>query len=619
MGIFSRVLSGVSEFGKDVRAPFIGALKGAQRTPELLSRAGAAVGERLSKDLTPALNALGVSSVTKKVAEALPQGIKRSLPSVTETVKKGVEASKPEGFGEQVGFLGEQIAETFLPGSAGSKIASKIAPKAFKAAELAGKAKGTVPFTAKALKEGATAIGEGLVGGATSIAQGADKKQAVTSAGVSAAFPVVGFGLKTVGNVARTLVPQMSKLFTGVPVEAYDKLIKDPGVVLERISKASKDGDEFTQELYSSVANSLDSLDSAKAKNYKKQIEKFTKNDGSTTSIAQNTVDEIGSGFEKVLNDYKFVVNPKEGTKKGVLAVDVDFDQSFKRFTPAQRSEVQNMVSDINRWDDYSPIGFNDLRRKIGDYYKGGADTKEFDGFVTKMKKELSKRIYKAYPKLAKINKEFHLSSDFIDGLRKELSFKDTNLQTTGLRKLVNAFNKKNDFYRKAVKELGEKTANDFLADIAALSFSQLQPEGLSRVALGLSTGALGVAGAAFGAPDEGALEKLKASTIALPLLTFASPRLSAYAVGYGSKALKSKAAQSAASAVSGLKQPVGALSGRVLSAPQEEVDVETEIKPTDPRIKSFVEQARLQGFTDEELNAYLLEKGLPPLTELSI
>lgn len=510
----------------------VGALKGAGSTALNLGQMG-----------SDALNAgydatIGKMTGTKgQQTDEFTQGLKQDY-------------LKPENMAQNVGFYGEQIAENLIPATKVAKVGALS-----KVSKLTASAPKAVKWGANLLTRAGV---EGLEGAVMAKAQGGDASE---SAAISAAIPILGDAAKGAGFVARKLAQVMSSATSGVPTEALEYAFQNPTAVRGAIKEMSKDPEMGVQKLVQTAEDAFDSLKEARDVGYRTSMDGIqqstmrTKN-GQLYIKLPVSAEDVKEGISQSKLGQE-IWKPVNVTTKGVKDVmtrtlgefdvkkgkdGMDFATSRLEPHAGTIEKIRNMVYN---WQDVSPLGLNKLAQKIGDYRITGpgitAD-KQFNAFIQATKKNISGYIGdKAGPKIANMNKEYAMSTEFLDDLRDSLKLgKDKPEQVA--RKLMNAFNDKSVWYRGLVEELGEKTAKDLRADIAGMLMSSWTPQGLGKYV----TGAI-----------------LGSATGVVPALVAASPKLAGLASTAAGTIAKSKAAKKAGELVEPLGRAIGVQSTR--------------------------------------------------------
>lgn len=322
-------------------------------------------------------------------------------------------------------------AAAFASGSGEVAVASKLAKYAGFAKQ--GAAYGGAFGASNALKENKNAfdiVRETLSG-------------AAKGAAVSVAVPAVFEGtVRAVKNVA--------SLYSGVPKEALEQAFKNPNKVGEAARKYSKDP-EATGEILTKANKSFEVIKKARSGDYEKALSEL-QNSGYKPKTDQVVIND---GLNEIINKF----NPK------VLS-------------PGEVAKMDELRNLYQNWDDFTPLGLNDLKRAIRNRVNIG-NSKELNAMATMAEGKLKTIINNTDPAIGKMNAEYGAASDFINNLQKEIfSKRSTMSDSTKLNRLLSIFNQKSDTRLKLVQELGDKAGQDLINEITGAAMSSWLPTG---------------------------------------------------------------------------------------------------------------------------------------------
>lgn len=166
-----------------------------------------------------------LDKISKPIAEKVSGKESPNLPTAIETFGEDL---KPKTNAEKAGFVTEQVAEFFIPGAAAPKAATKVS----KIGNIAA-------------RTGREVINAGVV----TSAQGGSVKDVVTSAGITAAVPIVGKVADIVTKPARKVLaeriaPGLLNKYILRPVARDFHFGKDPGlgVAKEGLTANTREG-----------------------------------------------------------------------------------------------------------------------------------------------------------------------------------------------------------------------------------------------------------------------------------------------------------------------------------------------------------------------------------------
>lgn len=460
----------------------------------------------------PVFNPFGIySKVTGKINEKLSEA-----------------NLEPEGTAEKFGFGAEQVSEFFIP-AGGVARAGKAIDAGIQGLNYGSKATKVLSLAGK--------MGLGATEAVTvTAAQGGDRNEIKNAAIFGGAFPIL---IKTIGAAGKAMsevAKYTASSLSGVPREAIEYALKNPQKVQTAIKTAVEEGgDAATQRIYDNAVGALDELKKARRLNFESGLAKLEK-EATYTKNGQLYVKRVLTGAEaKATKGYVAGTSigvPTNLTTKGIKDVATTtlkefgvkakgslIDWSEAAIDNSHGKKLQEIISRVYKWSDFTPTGLNRLRQIVDGYKLGGinlgSSEKQFNSIIGKLRTNLSEYVGTRVPQIAEMNKKYALESEVIDNIRKQLKIGSAD-PNTALRKLVNVFNPKSQVYRPVVEELGEKAGKDLMSDIAALTMVQWTAEGLGKYL----TGSISGAGLGLGFVNPAAL-----ATIPVTLAT-SSPRI---------------------------------------------------------------------------------------------
>jgi len=226
---------------------------------------------------------------------------------------------------------------------------------------------------------------------------------------------------------------------------------------------------------------SFEDIKKIRAQNYQDALEKV-KADIRISRTGQN------AGRLYIKNTTTGILEP---TKITTVGVKQELTKTLKEFNPKILSKTENnQISElknlINEWDDITPLGLNDLKRALRNRINIG-NSKELNAIITRVENNLRNYVNTRAPQIGEMNRNYAEASEFINKLQKELFGTTSRLSdSTKLNRLLSAFNQKSDVRTKLIEELGEKTGQDLLNEIAGAAMSSWLPTGwVQRFVLG--------------------------------------------------------------------------------------------------------------------------------------
>lgn len=334
------------------------------------------------------------------------------------------------------------------------EVALAVSPyaKGAKAVQFTGKLAEKFPTIARYAGYGAQGA---KYGGGFGVSQSLQKdedtkgviKEAITGATTGA---LIGVAIPAIVEGTVRAAKNVIALYSGVPKDALERAFNNPETVGVAARKYSKDT-EATQEILSKANKSFDKIKETRSTDYK------------------NALNELQNKGYKPKIDKKIVKNSLDGIIK-------EFNP--KVLSPQEVSKLDELKTLYQDWDDFTPLGLNDLRRSLRNRVVVG-NSRELNSVITQMEKNLNKTVDKADPLIGEMRRNYAEASDFIEDLQKELFGKNSKLSdNTKLNRLLGIFSQKNDVRLKLVEQLGEQTGQDLLNEITGAAMSSWLPTG---------------------------------------------------------------------------------------------------------------------------------------------
>jgi len=418
-----------------------------------------------------------------KLTGIQPVGGQESFNSSLDAVRSKLEGSNTV---QKIAKGAEQIGEFFVPVGGQAK-----------GLQVGGNLLKSMPNLGKV----ANIVGRGLSEGVEQMVRSSaqrgttegSKNDFLLGAATSPTLKAVGLAAKGAGSVTKGIVSKVS----GVPAEAINLALKSPAKVKKAMRDFAASGDIAPEQILAHAEDAFNSVKSMRDDAYRAAIEKVQ----NAKNFKLGDPGEVKNAFIAPLKKFGFDIGENGSV---VFGKKVTLPKN-------KQSEIDEVVSRMNEWDDFSPLGINDLRKVVSSYKKNGvlASTadKQFNSILGKIENGLSDYASELSPKIKELNKAYAKDSELLDHAMSALSL-GKGKPDTAARKLLNVLNPKSDVYRKVLQDLGERAGKDLESQIAGYSMSKFIPEGLtSRVGAGVATG-LGaltnpafIAGAAASSP----------------------------------------------------------------------------------------------------------------------
>lgn len=411
--------------------------------------------------------ALGISRLGAKALQTIMPSDelgRRGDKTAAEYIKDTGIAT-PTNNAQKLGFMGEQIAEFFVPGGASLK-AGNIASNAVKGGRLI---KG-------ATKLASTGVVEGFLGaGQTAFQEGAFnnnvKNAGIASAVVPAGFSALGKTLKTAGKVGGELLGKT----TGAGGEAIFQAFKNPNVV-KFAREAGKDIEGFQGEVLNETKSALSLLAEKRANAYQKRLNKIKLNKTELDNItfdvrdkAVNLMDNFDISFAPQVDDVGKSLNQ------------LDFSNST---LIEGQNVVQKALNDVMSWTDNTPAGLDKLKRRLGSYADQLSSREKRQGLsiVLDLKNTIDDSLKKNVNGYEAMTSGYREASNLIDDIQKTFSIGNNKAKETQLKKILGSLRDNNENRKELLEVLGQTGGKDLIGKVAGSQLSKTAPKGLSGV-----------------------------------------------------------------------------------------------------------------------------------------
>jgi hypothetical protein len=157
----------------------------------------------------------------------------------------------------------------------------------------------------------------------------------------------------------------------------------------------------------------------------------------------------------------------------------LDFSQSTIHSGADQR-RVRSIVTDIQGWTDWSPLGVDTLKRRVRDFY---SDSSQARALVKGMDAPITASLNQV-PGYLDMTSDYRTLSKLIGDAESELSLGPKSKPGTAIRKLSYALNQNNE-YRKMLIEALDQYSPGLKDQVAGSHMSRIVPRGLARYQAG--------------------------------------------------------------------------------------------------------------------------------------
>lgn len=320
---------------------------------------------------------------------------------------------------------------------------------------------------------------------------------AATTAGISAALPVVGRGLLKGASIA---VKNIASILSGTPKSVINYAIKNPG---------------FGRGMREAIKNPS-------------SINKVIRaSETAFSNIRKQKTSLFKEGFDNIVRKYKSkIVNVESALNKfsdklddiGIYKTEKGFDFSASPLDEAEEKLIRRVINLINK---NKQIGFkaaNNLKRKVRTFYSTRR-TDTYNSLITDLGKRIDDEIISVAPEMKLLNRKYAEAAEFAKLLQKEFKVGlQSGRPSQSIRALRNAFRDNNEVSLALLKEMESVGGSEILDLLAGHYFTEIFPSGI--LAKVLSTVVFGASG------------------FAAPTLIAAAPLASPRAVGAGARAV---------------------------------------------------------------------------------
>jgi hypothetical protein len=377
-----------------------------------------------------------------------------------EAFNQNIDAARsriaPQGLAQKAGQAVEQVGEFFVPAGGGAKLAT-----------AGGRIMASAPRLGKVANILGTGLREGVEQSVRASAQRGNteglKTDFLTGALTNPALKTAGMLGKGGINLGKGVVSKLS----GVPLEAMDLAFKNPAAVKKSMRELAESGEDAAERIVKSAEDAFNSVKAQRDVAYRSALEDIA---GTVKTVADP--DKVKQAFLSPLKNFGFNVAEDGSVAFGKKVI----------LPKSKQGDIEEVVSRLNEWDDFSPLGIDDLRKVVRSYeapkLMGSSADKQFNAIINSIADGLNDYTASLSPKIKKMRDAYAKDSRLLDEAMKSVSL-GKDKPATAARKLLNVLNPKSDVYRKVLLDLGERAGKDLTSDVAGYSMSSLIPEGL--------------------------------------------------------------------------------------------------------------------------------------------
>lgn len=355
----------------------------------------------------------------------------------------------PDSTMGKVGKFGEQAAEFMIPGGMISKGA-----KAVEGVTAGMRAAPLVNTGARAALEGISAAG--VTGAQTGGDTSQMKTAGLTAGATSAALPAVG-------ALARKAGPAILGKTTGAGEESI------------RVAANSADRPAFTKamrggtdepEIVGNFKQAVGNAQASRSADYRAQLAKISQQQGPPLDITP-----VRQELLKRLQNFRVKVTPNG----------LDFSRSV--VPPGEENTVKQIAEDVIGWDDYTPLGVDALKRRIGNQYSHNSDVR---ALMQAVKDSTRGVLNTSVPGYADMTKGWETASKFINEVVPEFSLGPNAKTGAAIRKISYALKQNNEYRQMLTEALDQFTNSDLKGQLAGYHLKDTLPKGLMGVGSGI-------------------------------------------------------------------------------------------------------------------------------------
>jgi len=301
-------------------------------------------------------------------------------------------------------------------------------------------------YSARQLKEG-----EKITPGGLAVSAGIGGAVPVVFAAGAAVIRFVGSALKRAGSVV-----------TGKGKAIIDTIMKRPGAAKIGLKE---DSAKVLRQMGTDVRKAVQTIHQEAQDDYAKALAELPKGKDMSKQ-------GLKSYLTKTFRKFKVVVDPRKQT--------LDFSQSTLR--KSEERILREIFGVINKWDDMSPEGMNRLGIKIGNYIKGGEQSKALNSIIYGMKKNVRGYLGSRIPEAKAMNASYAKQMDFVEALEQELSIKGAFESEAGLiktmRKIDKIFGQNKEPVRDLIMRLEKEAGIEVLGKAAGKEIAEVSVTG---------------------------------------------------------------------------------------------------------------------------------------------
>jgi hypothetical protein len=303
---------------------------------------------------------------------------------------------------------------------------------------------------------------------------------------------VFAHGVPALGKKVGALASDFTGTVTGVGPKAIKKAFQASPETMAEMRNPTPKGD-----MVDAAADAVKRVSSENKAEFAVNLNKLKQIPG---SIDQG---EVLKNLDDLMDNY----NVKWSYQGKKLTPVPDFSES-----PISRKSqmgIKNIINDVMGWQDWTPAGVHNLKRKVGDMV---LPTKNGNAFASTMYDNIVGAITKEVPEYAEWMTKYGTTENKLDEITKTLSLGENAMTDTAGRKLASSFADVNDYRLSQLKELDNMAGTKFEDLVAGNIMNPMAPRSQLSKYGGVG---MGITGILTGHPAVG-----------LGLTAAASPRL---------------------------------------------------------------------------------------------
>lgn len=307
-------------------------------------------------------------------------------------------------------------------------------------------------------------------------------KNVLTGAAMEAGGGALAKGVGKAAELAGKVIKPTWGRITGTGTGAIDEAIASGKKATDRLNpfasttaydKALR-GEITGDEIVTTAKGALEDIVSRRGAAYRESLAKIKANPQYLEQARTNLTDTLKSVTGKDGFDIKQIASKEK----------VEFDFSSSPLVE-QQSLAKKALEDVANWKDYTAVGLDELKKRLGTYARQAKDRSPTKALITRLEKTLGDDLNRYVPGYSDMTKGYAEATALIKDIESGLMLKKQGISgrivaDQTLRRLMSAMRDNFALRKDLLDVLGNKAGEDLSGQVAGYTMRSTIPLGLS-------------------------------------------------------------------------------------------------------------------------------------------